>query len=264
MESLPLDPVRNRLRLRIACRTLDWSHSFEKSLVGLWGSDEFRAFELAPLRELDVAVAAGIEGFDPPEDFLNEVKRAEVSALASRPITLKLLMQLYGESGSLPSERTKLYETGCLHLVRESNEHRTRGGRRGSLTVKQRFAVASRIAAATILTGRQEIADGVGLEPSDGKILVSELAGRSEIASEDAFNVDESAVIESLSTSLFTGWGVGSVGWAHRSLGEFLAATYLNRAEVALPQILSLLTHPRDPKGRIGPQLREVAAWLAS
>jgi hypothetical protein len=55
---------RDRLFLRVACRTAEWPLDLERGLKELWGQDRFGAYELAPLRRLDVVQAAEAEGLD--------------------------------------------------------------------------------------------------------------------------------------------------------------------------------------------------------
>lgn len=107
-----VNAIRHRLRLRIACRTAAWPASLEDGLKELWGRDAFGAYELAPLREQDVAAATTAHGLD-SEAFLLAVDRAEVSPLASRPLTLDFLLRLHQQTGGFPSNRADLYAQGC-------------------------------------------------------------------------------------------------------------------------------------------------------
>ena len=45
----------DRLRLRIACRTAEWPTSFEADLQPIFGAEQVRVLELAPLRRTDVS-----------------------------------------------------------------------------------------------------------------------------------------------------------------------------------------------------------------
>jgi hypothetical protein len=53
-----------------------------------WGENEFKAYELLPLREKDIEEAARSENIDAAA-FIEEVLRQGVGPLASRPVTLK-------------------------------------------------------------------------------------------------------------------------------------------------------------------------------
>src|SRR5207245_9686620 len=92
-----------------------------------------------------------------------------VTSLAIKPVTLRFLLSTYSHDGDLPKNHIELYERGCRILCEESNESRTGSGRRGRLSLDERLAIASRIAAVTqfgkrfaIYTGVE--ADGLPLE----------------------------------------------------------------------------------------------------
>jgi predicted NACHT family NTPase len=90
LKNLPIE----RLHLRIACRTAEWSPFLESNLKHLWGTDNFKAYELAPLQSKDVWIAAKTEGLN-PEAFLSEVENKSAEPLAAKPVTLRLLLNLY-------------------------------------------------------------------------------------------------------------------------------------------------------------------------
>src|ERR1700730_2947825 len=66
-DELPKQPV-DRLRLRIACRTVPWPTILEKVLVSLFS--DFKAYEMAPLRRIDVRRGAEQSGVSDPEGFV--------------------------------------------------------------------------------------------------------------------------------------------------------------------------------------------------
>src|SRR5439155_4769847 len=77
---------RSRLRLRIACRTAEWPQLLSKELPRLWGEENFAEYELAPLTRKNVRDAAVAEGLN-PDDFLREIDRLGIAALAMKPLT---------------------------------------------------------------------------------------------------------------------------------------------------------------------------------
>jgi hypothetical protein len=83
-----------RLRLRLASRTVDWPAGLESSLRNIWGGDRVRVFELVPLRRMDVVTAAKSEGID-PDAFLDAIDALGAAPLANRPVTLRFLMNLF-------------------------------------------------------------------------------------------------------------------------------------------------------------------------
>ncbi|HKO90392.1 MAG TPA: ATP-binding protein [Polyangiaceae bacterium] len=265
LQSLP----KERLRLRLACRTSELPAQFsQQALHELWSEqgekrDVVRFVELAPLRRKDVEDAAARHGIDPGQ-FVEAIRRVQAGPLAARPITLDLLLRLYLEKQSLPTTRNEVYHRGCLKLTAEWSPQRADAGLVGRLSPQQRLAVAKRIAAVSIFCGRASI---LREEPPMGgaadDISAYELSGGTELANGSAVTVDEAAIREALGTGLFSSRGGGRLGWAHQSYAEYLAAQYLSDHGVFGRRLRELLFHHED-RHRTIPQLREVAAWLAS
>ncbi len=251
----------DRLQLRIACRTADWSFPMEQALREAWGDDNVGVYELQSLSLQDVSEAARANGLD-PQAFWHQVELVEVEPLAEKPITLELLLGTYDPDKPFPSTQSQLYLDGCLRLCEETNEERLDNRHEGDLSEEQRLAVAKRIAAVTIL-GRKPV---VQKRPGDGDqtITYGALAGGTESVSEESFPATEAAVEEVVGTALFSSRGEAGLGWSHQTFGEFLAARYLVDRGLRLPQIMDLLVHPDDPQGKLVPQLHEVAAWVGT
>jgi hypothetical protein len=245
----------NRLYIRMACRTAAWPESLGETLATIWGVENVGIYEIAPLERDEILLAANVEGLN-DESFLEEVERAGVVALASKPLTLKSLIKTYAQTnGRLSDSQTELYERYCKALCEEPNPTRQEVPRlRGNLSSEQRMNVASQIAAIMLLTKHNSIWRSTTLEGlPESSIAIDELySGQTDINREK--------IEEVLSTGLFVSRGERRLGWAHQSFAEFLAARYLGNLPKA--QIRNLLFHPED--GKIKPELIEVAAWLAS
>src|SRR5690606_9344782 len=149
----PLD----RLRLRVACRTGELPLRFGRALVDWWGEPKSVAhLELLPLTRDDVLAAARVADLDAGA-FLAEVLRRDVVALATRPITLQILIDLFREQRRLSKDRAELYRSGCAYLCREPSIARRDHRQRGALDVDQRLAIARRIAAVSVLAQKHVI-----------------------------------------------------------------------------------------------------------
>ena len=256
-----------RLQLRITCRTADWQTTLEEDLRQLWGKDNLRVYELAPLRQGDVKEAAQKNNLD-AEAFLSEIHAREAAPLAIQPITLKFLLKIYQGEAQFPSTRKELYYKGCRKLCDENNSYRCDEGIRGSLTTDERMMVAARIAAVIVFANRAAVWTGSDDEASNKDVTIRELCGADTINGHE-FRVtkEEEVVREVLKiTSLFSSYGDehNRLGFAHQTYAEFLAAWYLAQHPMTLAQRMSLLQHPADPDKKLVPQLHEVAAWLAS
>lgn len=258
-------PIK-RLHLRIACRTAEWPAFLELRLSQLWGEKNFKAYELAPLRAEDAREAAKSEELN-VEHFLSEVESKEASPLAAKPVTLRLLLNLFKKYHRLPTTQAELYERGCLSLCEDPSGSRKATRRIGELTITQRLRVAARIAAITIFSNKANIwtASDTG-EQLESDVMVSELAGSHERDTDDVtFHVTEQAIHDTLTISgLFTARGPNRLGWGHQTFAEFLAAWYLDYLQLDDKTILRLLRHSDDEDSLIVPQLYETAAWIAS
>jgi predicted NACHT family NTPase len=249
---------RERLFLRIACRTAAWRATFEAQLRHLWGSDAVGVFKLAPLRRVDVRIAAQAEALS-HEAFFREVDRVAAVPFAIKPITLKLLLNIYRHQGTLPPTQREVYEQGCRLLCQETNPQRQEAGLTGNFTAEQRLQAAERLAAMTLFANRYAIWTGIDWgDVPDADITIH--ACIDEEAPGQYFT--EPAFKEALSTGLFTGRGLQELGWAHQTYAEFLAARFVTRT-LSVEQMLSLIRHPEDLQGKLIPQLNETAAWMA-
>ena len=261
-EELKRYPVE-RLRLRIACRTADWQNTLEVGLQQLWGSENVAVYELAPLRRADVREAAQSAGLD-PDSFLEEIDHKEIAALAIKPVTLNLLINMFDRTGQFPSTQAELYRQGCGLLCEETNESRRDASQTGDLSADQRITVAARIAAITVFGGKYAVWTGVDQgDVPDVDVTINQLCGGTEIVDGPQFEITEQTVEETLSTGLFSSRGPNRMGWAHQTYAEFLAAWYLVQHEMTLGQIMSLIASLGDPDGKLVPQLQEASAWLA-
>lgn len=265
--SLILDGLKTvpteRLFLRIACRTAEWPWSFKEGLSKLWTNDQVKVYELSPLRLIDVQKALNILGLNPTE-FITAVDDKNAGPLASKPITLNFLLNLFKKESGFPASQIELYEKGCLYLCEEPDEEkREKNGidSRSFATSLQRFVIASRIAAALLLSNRFAIYTDIDHgDMSDDYINFRELIGGKEKADSNIFEVTERSVGESLKTGLFTSRGAHLMGFAHQTYAESLAARYLE--DIPIEQIKALFAHPNDIN-KIIPQLHETIAWLA-
>lgn len=90
----------DRLFFRITCRTSEWRSSLEEDLKQLWGENNLKVYELAPLRRMDVAETARINNLV-PDTFLWELVHKDAVPLAIKPNTLNFLLETYKADGQL-------------------------------------------------------------------------------------------------------------------------------------------------------------------
>jgi hypothetical protein len=130
------DLPRDRLRFRITCRTAVWQtlSSFEDGLRSLFGTDAVEVFELLPLLRSDAESAAEQNGLD-PRRFIAEVSQKDVEAIASKPVTLDLLIRLFKKHNRLPIRSLSCTSMAVEHYVKTRITVRRRGGRERSMLI---------------------------------------------------------------------------------------------------------------------------------
>lgn len=255
--SLPVD----RLRLRVVCRSGEWAHfsTLDSRLRNLWKDEKFAVIQLAPLTAQDVYDAAIEEGLD-ADAFLRTIEEKNAGPLAAKPITLKLLINLFRKDKDLTGGQFDIYERGCLALAGENYATRRAQEQIDELSNEQRFRIAARIAALMKYSNKSSIWLGQDTgEQSNSDILISELSGFVETRVDEVdFQVTERDVRETLNKGLFTGDGSNRIKFAHQTFAEFLSAWYVNYKEVSDDRVLKLISAEQ-----VHPQLYETSAWIA-
>ncbi|MBK7078182.1 MAG: hypothetical protein IPH44_38545 [Myxococcales bacterium] len=247
------------VRIRITCRTLEWPPALETRLQQRFGADRLRTVELLPLRRIDVIAAANDHGVD-GMDFVREVRERSVASLAIRPLSLRLLIEIFAAEGTLPRSKARLFDEGTLILCSEEGASQ-RGRRRGIPDQHRRRAIAARLAAASTFTCRPTLARG---ESDAADALPTELvAGIVDNLRYASYSVDPNAVDDVLAaTALFTAQSATTYGWSHQGYREFLAAWYLAQHGLTIEAAERLYFSPGLE--RVAGPLREVAAWHAA
>jgi hypothetical protein len=248
------------IKLRLSCRSRDWRPSEAEQLSGFFPAitqeagiiDGVAALQLLPLHEAATRALA-LEKLlkdDVVERFMESLKRRHVTALASYPLTLAMLLTLYLEdNASLGYDRTSLYSQAIERLAIEHNRERQDQKPPQTMPV-ERIAIARQLAVRAVLSGK----DSITVPDSDAE------SDRTLDASRTGAKRFE--ILETLNTGLFTQHAQNGFRFTHRSFAEYLAALDLSDqlANAPLSRIVSLF--PIE-YGVIPSPLRETAAWLA-
>ncbi len=252
---------KDRLFLRVTCRSAEWSSlsKFESKLKNLWKGEDFQIIHLAKLRREDVINAVQCEGQN-DEKFFKEIFEKNVVPLAAKPITLKLLLNIFKEKSEFPANQSELYERGCLALCEEDNEERPTS-KKDKLTTHQRLRIAARIAAIMVFSNKSSIWTGRDTgEQTDADVSISELSGYFENDKDNIeFRLDNAAIWETIHKGLFTNNGPNRIKFEHQTYAEFLAAWYLDYRKISDEKIIEIIG-----KEFLHPQLYETSAWIAS
>jgi hypothetical protein len=257
-----------RLHLRISSRTAEWDFPLGDNIASQFygpddpGLDTSPSFVLAPPKRSDIVSALSSEGLDTAK-FMEQLDQVQIGPVALRPIGLKWLMSIFRRRGQFPESADELYWEGMRILSQElADQWSNRDG--SALSAENVRQIAARIAFVTAFSNRDSVWTGLIGGGSDSSVVVSDLVGGAENPHGTSTPVTESMLRESLQRGIFSGLAADSVGWAHQTFREFLAARFCVERSLSTEQILGLLTNPSDHEGKIIPNLREVAAWLAS
>jgi hypothetical protein len=245
LDDLPYD----RLLLRVASRSAAFPTRLREKLSARF-EESYQELNLAPLTWGDAAQAAAAESENrDASEFMTAVAERDIGVLASRPITLGMLLGLYGE-GPLPTSRIHLYERAIGRLVREMNPRRLDEAVQG-IPITQRLEAAQTLAAITVLAGHASIALHRYPNMPEGQLCLDEVTEPG----------DEPKVYAAVAGSaLFTATSGSTVRWTHRDFPEFLTGQCL--AAMDARDAIALLSDPNDPD-RIVPQLIGTAVWAA-
>ena len=252
-----------RLFLRIACRTAEWPETLGITLKCLFG-DRYGIYELTILRYKDVESAVQTEAIE-FQSFLQQVMQQGIIAFAAKPVSLKMLINIFKKEGALPTTRSEIYEKGCLLLCEEVDEERRRRPQQVTYSREILLTVASRIAALTVFCNKYAINTKIdeGDMPLEDISLHALIGGYENVDGQN-ISIDESLIRRTLNTGLFNARGSYRMGWAHMTYAEFLSAKYLMRVGMTTNQILNLIVHPVGNQKKIIPQLHETSSWIAN
>lgn len=255
------------LRIWIACRTADYQEAITDVLVRELGA--CTVGDLAPFTHNDVAELIATTGAD-GRAFLESVVHNGAGALASLPLTLKVLLNAFTlDPDSLQGAPVLWLERGVTLLADEHAPDRV-SVRPVHSTPHQRVAVAARIAAHLLLSGRRSVhTTFIGANLTDYAIPMGQVVGDNEVAGAGEFPVTKDLVSETLATAIFTRTGPGKVAFAHSSFAAFLAARYLAArltAPIPIPvrqlEGALLVSAADEDTAAIPEHLRETVAWL--
>lgn len=255
------------LRLRLLCRTVDWSPVLERVLNLVWPDSEIRKLQITPLSTEDVRQALDVATGDSAQAqrFIEATVGSNAQALTTRPVSLRLLTDLYRERNELPPRQADLYLLGLQTLVEEPDPAARSRVRRGAVGGPEKLTVAARIAAVSTFSGLPRVWVGTPGAGPLGSFPLQDIAGGYERAPPFSFRVSEGDVLEVLRTPLFEAVAPDLYGWSHQTFAEFLAARYVLEHGLTAEETFGLLAVSEPGRGGVvAPQLREVAAWVAT
>lgn len=245
-----------RLRVALSCRTSVWNRDLDRLIEERWPTESFRKLELAPLDPADIRQSINASGLAAAR--LDHITRLLVEgdplALASRPLTLALLLEGLKAEEALPLTQADLLRLAVERILSTD----TPSGN------SDRDIAAARIAAATTFSDLREITTALHVAGND-MLDIFRISGATEPSTGGSVLITPTLLRECLQTRLFVQTGPDTYQWAHRQFSDYLTARYLAEHQLTTAQLESLLMMQEvGGPGGVAPQLLEVAAWTAS
>lgn len=258
--TVPLDGIRKKLqqlgcrRFRISCRAADWlGEPDARRLQSLLPEGEtVQIFRLQPLTLADVAaILEGNYGIATPQAFIAAAEQHGLTDLLFNPQTLEMLAKAVGSANLWPEGRLETYEMACARLAQEHNQEHAAATRKTAPN-----QVTLRRAAGYICVFHL-LADLAGFSRS------SDLQDR-VLALNVLPNPENLPLDEAIASRLFKEVGRNFFVPVHRTVAEFLAASYLAddlKTGLSLRRFLALIC---GSDGGVVTGMRGLNAWLAS
>lgn len=254
-----------RIRLRITSRSIGLPANFLSRLKTVFelhsneDDGESRrhlaniSYFLSPLSNLEFREAAESIGVD-PDAFERDLDVRGFVPLARRPKLLRMLLRIYLEFGSIPQAYEDVYWQGLKNLI--ANEH-------GISDPVKTLRQASRVAFVMVFSQTSRLKFGTDLRNGPRAPLGLNIFLEPRQSDDGAFQPFTTTELNELRTSeLFTGQPEHFT-WSELPDMEYLAAKYAIQCELPFSQLIGLIQNPLDPRGRVVPELSNVAAHLA-
>lgn len=255
IEDLPID----RLHLIITCRRNEWSLQLEKELIDIFKVENIKILELAPLLEEDVEKLLLMNSID-FNNFHNELITNNILELASKPMTLQMLIDIYLNDNHLPKGIEELYEKATWRLLTENNPNYGKKSIDTDFDKNDMLLIASRVAAMSTLGNKSTIIKDDKLDTfAEEDLRLIDIAGNAFRDIKSISKINEHKIIKVLSSALFTSQGEGKVKWVHQNYANFLTSFYIEKNNFEDKQIENIILNSQN---KIHPQLKDLSSWI--
>lgn len=254
----PLDHIRKHLerlgkpRFRLSCREADWlGDSDIEALKRVSPNTEIIALHLDPLSDEDIVeILAHKPGITDPTGFMQQAREHGLYELLRNPQILNLLVVAVGDQDG-PQSRKEIYRMACDKLIRENSREHRNAKRDSAVSPDALLEAAGYLCAIHLLSGIAGYA-------------LDEEVGDSQHYYWQSLAAYGLPLLPALKTNLFQKDGEEQRIPVHRSVAEYLAASYLavriERHGLPYGRLLALIT---GEDGGVVTDLRGLAAWLS-
>ncbi|MDO8415145.1 MAG: hypothetical protein Q7S87_02915 [Agitococcus sp.] len=245
-----LRKIKNK-SVRLSCRAADWQQNTDfEPLRSYFKENSWIILGLENLSELECTHILSKEGIANPSDFIEQAKQRGIEHFLHNPQTLIMLAKTVN-AYDWPANKTALYEKATDILLKETNPDFTRSHQAThSYTAAQLKPVAGAICASLLLANQTQLS------------LHTEhnfLPCYTEIPIED-----KQAVFACLKRRIFISPIPDVVSYLHRTVAEYLAATWLVELVTQQGFPLLRLQHLLGVDGYPNADLRGLYAWVTT
>ena len=257
----PFDEIRAQLQemgnplFRLSCRETDWLQTDKSALKKVSSDGEVTVLRLDPLTDADIEkFLEQQDGLSiSPHEFMEEARMHGVDGLMRNPQLLQSLIAATGGGKIWPRSKAEVMGGAVNQMAQEHNLEHASIGATTSEPLSERVQAAGFLCSLMLLADNPTFSMIEGVRKNDSPSLSSLIY----------YNLD--ALQEVVKSKLFK-HEEDEVTYIHRSIAEYLCATYLSKClnsdgGPSLRRILDLLT---ASDGVPVSSLRGVFAWLAS
>ena len=254
-------------KFRVSCREADWRGSTDSAALqrlvthGSPANGTFSELHLEPLTEAQTLefICHQKQWSDAQaRSFIHSAQEHDLEGLLDNPQTLLMLLKsVTPKQPQLPTSKLETYQRACAALEQEHNPEHMAASGHVLLTDADVLHAAGYLCAVMLLSGSAAIAKQPNPQhPAQVLVLRSLLVNPPDAPTLEACQA-------AIGTKLFAGTGSGRFVPRHRTVAEYLAATYVAQrlqAGLPLPRVLALM---QGEDGGVVPALRGLHAWLA-
>jgi hypothetical protein len=229
----------------LSCRAAEWFGAANSRAVETVYEQPPLVLHLCALKDEDIrGILNNALSFAATSDLIEHLRTRRLATWLGNPYTLELLVES-ARAGELLESRTQLFKLATRQLLKERNKVKSTR----APSPDSQFYAAGAACAALIIGGHETLC-----RASDTTAELS-LAEVQELP--DAIHLPDA-----LATRLFEAAGIDRFKYAHRNLGEYLAAHWLMRCANTHRKRRRLLAlfHRQD---MVPTHLRGLHAWLA-
>lgn len=239
-------------KVRIACRAADWLGETDLAAFRDFFAEngECVVLVLQPLSEAERIDVLTAQGVIDPAAFLAEAQNKQLDDLLGNPQNLKMLAEVVSKR-DWPNSRAELFRQAVDVLLTEHNSTHT-NRTSGQYSPSELLDVAGEICAVRLISDIQAI-------------TLTDNNHSDDLPSYRNFStVDKEKVLAALGRRVFvSAHEVGTVDYAHRTVAEYLGASWIAKQitnGLPIGRVLALI----GIDGRPASELRGLHAWLAS